>query len=97
MPSDSQDIEYITSCGNATSLPMKEESFHPCFIAWSKVTSDTSVLSWDDKVRTLIINLGTRVKFDTPLGETRLEWEKFEKFQQHELTLRSPSDFNFFH
>jgi 5-methyltetrahydrofolate--homocysteine methyltransferase len=96
LPTGSQDIDYITSCDNARSLPMQEESFHPCFIAWSIGTSDSSVLSWNSKVRTLIINLGTRVKFDTPLGETRLEWEKFEEFQKHELTLRSPSDLNFF-
>ena len=97
LPTGSQDIDYITSCDNATSLPMQEDSFHQCFIAWSKGTSDSSVLSWNGKVRTIIINLGTRVKFDTPLGETRSEWEKFEDFQNHELTLRSPTDLNFFH
>lgn len=97
LPQSDQDLEYKSICNGAMALPMDENHFEACMIAWSKSTSDSSILSWKGEIKIMTIHLGTKARFDMPLEETRQEWEKFEEFQEYEQKLISPPGIKFFH
>ena len=97
LPQSDQNLEYKSFCDGATALPIDENHFEACMIAWSKSTSDFSVLSWKGEIKIMTIHLGTKARFDMPLAETRQEWEKFEEFQEYERKLISPPGVTFFH
>lgn len=66
--SDAPDDAYTLYCGGASSIPVPEENFHQCMISWSQLVEDTRVLSYEDKVRIIILKFGSRVRWDSPFS-----------------------------
>lgn len=65
---------YTSNCGRATSVPVPEENFHDCIIAYSQEVSDDRILSNEGKLRIVWFQYKTSVRFDSPFDDLDLEW-----------------------
>ena len=75
-PSDS----YTTHCSGASSIPVPQESFNPCIIAYSVEKDDTRILSHQDEVKIIHFEFGSRVRFDSPYQILNDEWNLIENW-----------------
>jgi hypothetical protein len=71
---------YTDNCGGATSIPVAEEDLDACLIGWSKLFSETSILSNEGKVRIIFFPFISRVRFDSPFDELDAEWNLLEEW-----------------
>lgn len=76
--------EYANNCNGASELPMPEEDFDPCIIAWSKLTENREVLQENGKVRIMTIDGLSSISFRSPIPEINDEWNRFEDFFEEE-------------
>lgn len=79
-----KDPEYISNCNGATSLPMAEDQFDSCIIAWSELTGNKNVLSKGGKVTILRTEVKTDVKWDAPFIKMEEYWKRFENYMEAE-------------
>ncbi len=93
LPQTERAPDYNNKCKGASSIPMSEVDFHPCFIYWSQLESDLDVLQWDGKVRILTVHAGTRLWVNAPPFEVQEVWEEFELFKMKEENI-APSGVN---
>jgi hypothetical protein len=78
--SDTQDDIYTENCAGATGLPIPQENFHPCIIAWSYAKDDTRILSNKGEVKIIHFEFGSRVRYDSPYKVLDDEWELIENW-----------------
>lgn len=80
---------YTENCNGATSLPMAEEDFDKCIIAWSKATSNNSILQENGTVRIIIVDAQADVSFRSSITDLNSEWNNYEKVLDEEKKLIS--------
>lgn len=84
--------EYLTYCNNAASLPMSEDDFHLCMIAWSKLVGENQVLSNQGKVRIIrLAKVLSSVSWDASFSVMDKFWKKFEVWMTDERSTAPPS------
>jgi len=72
--------EYDINCNGASKLPLPEDDFDSCIIAWSKLHENREVLQENGKVRIMTIDALATVGSKSPTTEIKDEWNKFEDF-----------------
>ena len=82
--STSQDEAYMSYCNSATSLPMAEDQFDACMIAWSRATRNKNVLAKKGKVSILRTRIKHAVSWDVPFAQMDDFWKQFEAFMVKE-------------
>lgn len=78
-PTNPSDI-WLENCSGATSVPVPEDVFDPCIIAWSKSVTDRQVLQKDGEVKILLVETEASINFRQPIPRIKEEWNKFESF-----------------
>ena len=68
------DEAYVMNCGGAQSIPMPQQNFHDCIIAWSQQVEDTRVLALNGEVKIIWFTFASRVRWDSPFDELDDEW-----------------------
>jgi len=63
---ENPDLEYITMCGGASRVPVPEDQFHDCISNWARKEQETSVLSRDGVVQTMIVSFMNKALFTDP-------------------------------
>ena len=71
---------YTTTCGGATGLPMPEDTFDACIIAWSQLVGDPWVLQRDGVVEVILFPYQSRVRYDSKFAELKDEWNMVESW-----------------
>lgn len=82
--STSKDEAYVSYCNSATSLPMAEDQFDSCMIAWSQATKNKNVLAKNGKVSILRTRIKHTVNWNVPFVEMDDFWKSFEAFMVKE-------------
>jgi len=72
--------EYTENCDDATGLPMSEESFDACIIAWSRLVGDTWVLQRNGAVVVILFPYQSRVRYDSNFDVLDKEWNMIESW-----------------
>ena len=72
--------EYDTNCNGASKLPLPEDDFDNCIIAWSKLHENREVLQENSKVKIMTVDALATVGLRSPNSEINDEWNKFEDF-----------------
>jgi len=78
--SDTQVDAYLSHCNNADSLPMSEDDFEPCFIAWSLLAEEKDVLANGNKINVLQIKMTLNVAWTAPYTEMNEFWNNLENW-----------------
>ena len=71
---------YRSRCGGAAGLPMPENSFDSCIIAWSQLVGDSGVLQRDGVVEVLVFPYQSRVRYDSQHDVLDEEWNMIESW-----------------
>lgn len=71
---------YISKCDGSAGLPMSSDAFHPCLVAWSKLSDETSIMSLDERVMTITVSFMSRVGLDSGFEKLSNEWELIESW-----------------
>lgn len=82
--SDAPSQEYTENCKGATGLPMAEESFDACIIAWSRLVGDTWVLQRNGAVVVIIFPYQSRVRYDSKFDVLDKEWNMIESWMSEQ-------------
>lgn len=83
---------YVEYCANATGLPMEQNDFYPCIVAWSQQVGDTSVLSRNGVVEIMSFAFNSRVRFDSPNSELEAEWNLIEDWMKNDQKENAPEE-----
>jgi len=78
---------YETHCDNASALPMQSSSFDACFIAWSQINGETTVLSKNGKIQVLIIKAKSTANMGNAYSVLKKEWTNFENWLSDERSV----------
>lgn len=78
--SASPDEAYTENCGGASGIPMSEDNFHSCMIAWSYEVGDTRVLSNNGKVEIIYMHFTSRARWDSPFDILDDEYALIERW-----------------
>ena len=94
--SDNPDAAYSV-CNNATGLPIPQEDFNQCIVAWSEVAVNYNVL----EKRGVLAILRTRVKnsvgWDAPFSQMDEFWKSYEAFLKNERAIAPEGVNKMFH
>lgn len=86
---------YANHCAGAEGIPVPQDSFHPCMIAWSQKVEETSVLSNEGKVKLIFFPFLSRVRWDSPFNDLDNEWNLVENWM-NDAKERAPPGVNKF-
>ena len=92
-----QTEEYISNCNKATSLPMAQEDFHPCMVAWSQLEEEDNVLSKRGKVKIIRMRTQNSVGWDAPFSEMNTFWNEYEDWLSNERSTAPAGVNSMFH
>jgi len=84
---DAPSVTYSENCDGAKTLPVQQNNFHSCIIAWSKETDNISVLQEDGKVRVLMITAEVALSYSSSLDEIAAVWNRFEDFFKDQIAI----------
>jgi len=70
--------EYSSNCGGAQAVPVAEGDFDACIAAWADKVGDTTILSWEGKVRIILFPFSSRVRYDDHYDDLDSEWNLIE-------------------
>eukprot|EP01083_Nonionella_stella_P251888 868563_1 len=84
---DAPSVTYSENCDGAKTLPVQQNNFHSCIIAWSKETDNISVLQEDGKVRVLMITAEVALSYSSSLDEIAAVWNRFEDFFKDQIAV----------
>jgi hypothetical protein len=93
--SESPDDSYVNNCAGAKGIPVPQDSFNSCMIAWSEEVQETSILSNDGEVKIVFFPFLSRVRWDSPFNDLDDEWNLIEKWMD-EAKSRAPAGVNKF-
>ena len=85
------------NCDGASSLPMAEDGFHQCIIAWSKLTGNQNVLQKNGRVQILRIPVLYSIDNLAPFSEMDKFWNSFETFMESERSIAPESVNKMYH
>jgi len=94
--SNATDSVYLEYCQSATGLPMKQDAFHACMSAWSKVAGESYVLEWDNVVKVIFFPFNSRVRYDSPNSELDDEWNLIDQWMKTDQETAPPEAANAF-
>jgi hypothetical protein len=78
--SDHPDAIYLQNCGGATGLPVPQEQFDACIVAYSEKVGETRILSLNGKVQIIFFPFVSRVRWDSPYDALDDEWHAIENW-----------------
>lgn len=88
---------YKNNCAESSKLPVAENVFDPCIIAWSKLVDNTDVLAQNGKVRILLVGSKASIDFRQPIPRIRAEWDSYEDFLKADREIAPAGLQNHFH
>ena len=80
---------YRSSCGGASGLPMPEDMFDDCIVAWSQLVGDSGVLQRDGVVEVIVFPYQSRVRYDSKHEVLDDEWKMIESWLDN-ITASAP-------
>lgn len=86
--------EYVSKCNGADSVPMSENDFDPCIIAWSVLENETNVLQKKGKVAVMRMRVKQSVGWDAAFAEMNEYWTKYENWMENERVNSAPEGVN---
>jgi len=92
--STSPESIYTDNCAGVTEIPLPQEQFDDCIIAWSKSVLDTDVLSNDGRVQIILVRAQSLARYDSPYEFLEREWNKFEGWLKNERKTTAPEGVN---
>jgi len=78
--SDNPEAIYTDNCGGATAMPVDENNFDACIIAWSQATNEMNILAKGSKVEVVTIPFTSRASFDDPFDVLEGEWNTVDNW-----------------
>jgi len=93
---DLDNDEYLSSCNNADSLPMPEDDFGPCLVAWSKLYDERNFLSNNGELKIMQLSITLNIAWDAPYAEMDTFWSEFENWMSNEREIAPPGVKNMF-
>ena len=75
---------------------MKQDAFHACMSAWSKVAGESYVLEWDNVVKVIFFPFNSRVRYDSPNSELDDEWNLIDQWMKTDQETAPPEAANAF-
>jgi len=91
--SNCPDEAYTKYCGGAGSIPIAEDDFDACIIAWSQSTNEKAILQENGVVKIVISNTNFAATFEAPVEEVDKEWQESENWLTAERR-RAPEGVN---
>ncbi len=91
------DVAYTSNCAGASSLPVPQDQFHQCIIAWSKLTNNKNVLQKNGKVKILRARFMNSIDFLAPFSEMDKFWSSFEDYMENERNIAPEGVNKMFH
>lgn len=80
----SPDHEYLQNCNSASSVPVSEDIFDKCIIAWSQASDNRGILQENGVVRVIIADSQVDLSFASSLDEQKHAWNNFHDFNLEE-------------
>jgi hypothetical protein len=84
---------YANNCAGSSALPVPEEVFDPCIIAWSKLVDNRDVLQENGVVKILIMEAESNISYRDPIPMIQIQWNYFEDFVKA-YTAEAPAGVN---
>ena len=78
--SDNPDEIYTENCSGASGIPVPQEDFHSCIVAWTEQVGETSILSRNGQVQIIFVPFASRVRYDNHYDQLDTEWKMIEKW-----------------
>jgi hypothetical protein len=69
---------YLSSCAGARGLPVSQEAFHDCILAWREISGDQNVLHRNGIVKVIVLPYHCRVRYDSSFSDLNKEWHATE-------------------
>lgn len=82
--SSTPDDAYLENCGGATTLPVAQEDFDACIVAWSQAADEVNVFARSGVVEIMYMEYSSRVRFDSPYDDLDKEWNAMEDWMNNE-------------
>jgi hypothetical protein len=79
---EEQSETYRDHCNGATGVPVAEESLHPCLSGYGREFSDSQILSWNGRIRALLIPFTSRVRYTSLTSRLSTEWNLIENWMR---------------
>jgi hypothetical protein len=76
--------EYVSKCNNADSLPMSEDDFNACFIAWSEFEGEKGVLEKLGEVKIMGFRVKNQISWDASIVDMGVFWNDLEDWMSNE-------------
>jgi hypothetical protein len=78
--SSNPDAEYLLKCAGASRIPVAEEVFHDCIIAWRELSGDQYLFHRNGVVEMMMIPYQSRVRYDSSYAVLTDEWNLIESW-----------------
>lgn len=72
------DEAYLSNCAGASRLPVSQEAFHDCLLAWRELSGDQNVLHRNGIVKIIMLPYHCRVRYDNSFSALNKEWQLTE-------------------
>jgi hypothetical protein len=76
--SENPDAIYVDNCAGATAIPIPEENFNACIVAWTEKVGETKILSRNGEVQIIFFPFASRVRWNSPYDDLDDEWNMIE-------------------
>jgi hypothetical protein len=88
--SSNPDAEYLLNCAGANRLPVAQEVFHDCIIAWRELSGDLHVFHRNGVVEMMMIPYQSRVRYDSAFSVLTDEWNLIESWMDDKSKIVHP-------
>jgi hypothetical protein len=92
MQSNSSNPEagYLLNCAGANRLPVAQEVFHDCILAWRELSGDLHVFHRNGVVEMMMIPYQSRVRYDSAFSVLTDEWNLIESWMDDRSKIMHP-------
>lgn len=95
--STNQTTAYVDNCNNADSIPMAEDDFDGCMIAYSELFGNKNILEKNGKVKIIQLPILNGVNWAAPYSVMDEFWNRFENYLDDERSNAPTTSNKFFH
>jgi hypothetical protein len=94
--SENPDAIYVDNCAGATAIPIPEENFNACIVAWTEKVGETKILSRNGEVQIIFFPFASRVRYDSPYDDLNNEWNMIEDWMDAQASTAPAGVANFY-
>jgi hypothetical protein len=81
---------YLLNCNNATGIPVQEDTFDRCLLAFEDLMQTYSIFGRDGVVKIILVRYQSRVRYDSPFEVLRDEWRLVEHWMSDQVKIAPP-------